>query len=512
MYNYRLNFRVYLCYPPFIHIPIILLLLSPLLQAQPHTEKLQLRYDSIVGQVLQTAGVHRYLNAQGQTTVAHWQTIQNKVLTYAENNGYPFAEIGLTDLRVSENRLMEGRITYRSGTLIRFDTLIIVGQGGIKPVLLQTMLGIYPGQLFNQAAVRQAEEQLKTLPFLRLTRPPDVLFRFDRAHLVLHVEPVQVNRFDGVIGFLPNQERQGSILLTGMVNWELGNLFNGGKSLRAEWQRMRAATQSLRISYDHPLLFRTRLGAGFQVNFLKEDTTFFNLQWQGQLSYPLLFGQLPAGKIGFFVRNQTSVLTDSSQRSTERGIANMRFLSYGISYRFSRLDNILQPQRGWQLAWEAGAGNKTAAVRTPQGFATFYAARFIATGKQTALMLRTTGGIMLGQLLFLNELFRLGGLQTLRGFNENDFFASRYLIGTAEYRLYFEESSFLFAFTDYGRLAGQTPTQTFTDSPLGLGFGINVGTKGGIFSLTYAMGNSARLQQSFSPEQSKIHFGYVSRF
>lgn len=511
MYNYRLNFRVYLCYPPFIHIPIILLFLSPLLQAQPHTEKMQLRYDSIFGQVLQTAGAHRYLNAQGQTTVADWQTIQNKVLTYAENNGYPFAEIGLTDLRTNENRI-EGLITYRSGTLIRFDTLIIVGQGGIKPVLLQTMLGIYPGQLFNQAAVRQAGEVLKTLPFLRLLQAPDVLFRFDRAHLVLHVAPVQANQFDGVVGFLPNQERQGSVLLTGMVNLQLRNLFNGGKSLLAEWQRMRAATQSLKMSYEHPLLLRTRLNAGLHLNFLKEDTTFFNLQWQGQLSYPLLFGQLPAGKIGFFVRNQTSVLTDSSRRSAERGLANTRFLSYGINYQLSRLDNPLRPQRGWYINWEAGAGNKNAAQRAPQGFASLQLARFIATGKQTALMLRANGGIMLGQSLFLNELFRLGGLQTLRGFNENTFFASRYLIGTAEYRLYFEESSFLFAFADYGGLAGQTTTQSFTDAPLGTGFGINVGTKGGIFSLTYAMGNSARLQQSFSLEQSKIHFGYVSRF
>ncbi|WP_448517889.1 hypothetical protein [Rhodoflexus sp.] len=470
-----------------------------------------MRYDSATAKLLQTAGANRYISAKGLTTIADWQTIQNKVLSYAENNGYPFAEIGLTDLRSNE-QLIEGTISYRSGTLIRFDTLIIIGQGGIKPVLLQTMLGIYPGQLFSQAMVRQATEVLKTLPFLKLLQAPDVLFRFDRAHLVLHLEPVQINRFDGIVGVLPNQERQGSLLLTGIANLQLGNLFNGGKSLVAEWQRMRAATQSLRMSYEHPLLLRTRLNGGFQVNFLKEDTTFFNLQWQVQLSYPLLFGELPAGQIGFFVRNQTSVLTDSSRRSAERGLANTRFLSYGINYRFSRLDNPLRPQRGWSISWEAGAGNKTAAERSPQGFASLQIAHFIATGKQTALMLRANGGLMLGQSLFLNELFRIGGLQTLRGFNENDFFASRYLIGTAEYRLYFEESSFLFAFGDYGRLAGRTTKQSFADKPVGAGFGINVGTKGGIFSLTYAMGSAARLQQTFSLEQSKIHFGYVSRF
>jgi outer membrane protein assembly factor BamA len=470
-----------------------------------------LRYDSAITNLLQMAGANRYISSQGLTTIADWQRVQNKVLTYAENNGYPFAEIGLTDLRACK-QFIEGTISYRSGTLIRFDTLIVIGQGGIKPVLLQTMLGIYPGQLFNQAAVRQAEELLKMLPFLRLLQAPDVLFRFDRAHLVLHLAPIQANQFDGIVGFLPNQERQGSILLTGMVNLQLRNLFNGGKSLLAEWQRMRTATQSLKMSYEHPLLFRTRLNAGLQLNFLKEDTTFFNLQWQGLLSYPLLLGQHPVGKIGFFVRNQTSVLTDSSRRSAERGLANTRFLSYGINYQFSRLDNLLRPQSGWHIGCEAGAGNKSAVQRTPQGFATLQLVRFISTGKQTALMLRANSGIMLGRSLFLNELFRMGGLQTLRGFNENTFFASRYLIGTVEYRLYFEESSFIFAFADYGRLAEQTTKQSLTDAPLGAGFGINVGVKGGIFSLTYAMGNSARLQQTFSLEQSKIHFGYVSRF
>ncbi|MCS6968696.1 MAG: BamA/TamA family outer membrane protein [Cytophagales bacterium] len=481
---------------------------------QPSWNKTQilLHYDSATAKVLHLSGAFRYIGKNGYATLEQWQTIQNAVLTYAENNGYPFAEIGLTELQVKENDVIQATINYRSGAFIRFDTLIVIGKGGVKPALLQTLLGIYPGEPFRQTLVNQATETLKALPYLRLKGEVGVVFRFDRAHLTLHVEPAQVSRFDGIVGFLPNQERQGNILLTGMANLHLGNLFNSGKSLTAEWQRIRTATQSLKLAYDHPFLLRTRLHAAFQLQFLKQDTTFFNLHWQAKLEYLLFAQRKSIGNLGFFVRNQTSVVTTALRLPTDNHIQGMRFVSYGMSYRFNRVNNPLQPQKGWQMTLEAGIGNKAAQQRLPQGFATGELTSFIPTGKLTALRLRFQGGLIFSRQLFLNELFRLGGLQSLRGFNENDFFASGYLIATAEERLYFEENSFLFAFVDYGRLQRKTLHQFLTDTPLGIGFGINLNTKGGIFSLTYAMGNSLQLKQNFSLEQSKIHFGYVNRF
>jgi hemolysin activation/secretion protein len=105
-----------------------------------------------------------------------------------------------------------------------------------------------------------------------------------------------------------------------------------------------------------------------------------------------------------------------------------------------------------------------------------------------------------------NDLFRLGGLKTLRGFNEMQFFAKNYLLHTSELRLLTEKQSFLFIFSDAVFL------ENFAGKELAYGFGagISLKMKGGIFNFVYAAGKSG--EQAVGLRESKIHFGFVSRF
>ena len=50
----------------------------------------------------------------------------------------------------------------------------------------------------------------------------------------------------------------------------------------------------------------------------------------------------------------------------------------------------------------------------------------------------------IGETMFQNELFRIGGLKTLRGFDEESIFASVYSIFTLEYRFILEQNSYYY--------------------------------------------------------------------
>jgi len=106
---------------------------------------------------------------------------------------------------------------------------------------------------------------------------------------------------------------------------------------------------------------------------------------------------------------------------------------------------------------------------------------------------------------FSNQLYRIGGLQTLRGFNEQFFFTSSYFISQMEWRLFFEEESYLFAFYDQGFLHTER-----WQLPLGLGGGFSLLTNSGLFSFALAVGRSQDIP--FELANMKIHFGYLSRF
>lgn len=122
---------------------------------------------------------------------------------------------------------------------------------------------------------------------------------------------------------------------------------------------------------------------------------------------------------------------------------------------------------------------------------------------------KTQGSIWLykHQKIFKNELYRIGGLSTLRGFDEESIYASEYLIGSSEIRFLFEENSAFFAFYDQ---AYYKSIDVKNDNPAGFGAGIEFQTKAGIFTFSYALGS--QLGNSVQFKTARVHFGFVNRF
>ena len=109
----------------------------------------------------------------------------------------------------------------------------------------------------------------------------------------------------------------------------------------------------------------------------------------------------------------------------------------------------------------------------------------------------------------LNDLFRLGGLRSIRGFNENYFYTNRYMYLNVEPRFYFGTYSYFLLFTDVGRVenkVGNTPGEW----PFSFGGGLNLETSGGIFKFVYALGQAGNQPLGFN--YSRIHFGFTGRF
>ena len=124
--------------------------------------------------------------------------------------------------------------------------------------------------------------------------------------------------------------------------------------------------------------------------------------------------------------------------------------------------------------------------------------------------MRVNAGAISGDNLFDNELYRIGGRTSLRGFNEQAFSASLFSVFSAEYRFLFDQNSAFFGFVDYGYYESEITVKFTKDTPLGFGLGVNFNTNSGIFSLIYGLG-----RQQGNPilvKNGKIHFGYINLF
>jgi outer membrane protein assembly factor BamA len=75
---------------------------------------------------------------------------------------------------------------------------------------------------------------------------------------------------------------------------------------------------------------------------------------------------------------------------------------------------------------------------------------FIPLHKKWVLALSAKLGTLMGSANLVNELFKIGGFNTLRGFNEFEINASTYAVGQFELRFIFARKSYLNAFFDIG--------------------------------------------------------------
>jgi hemolysin activation/secretion protein len=120
------------------------------------------------------------------------------------------------------------------------------------------------------------------------------------------------------------------------------------------------------------------------------------------------------------------------------------------------------------------------------------------------------GGGLSGENTFSNELFRFGGLRTLRGFDEESLTASLFVMGKVELRYLLEENSYFFAFVNQAWYERNTRTDYVQDQPIGFGAGITFETRLGIFSFNYALGKEFDNPIRF--KAAKVHFGLINYF
>ncbi|MBL4625711.1 MAG: BamA/TamA family outer membrane protein, partial [Flavobacteriales bacterium] len=189
-----------------------------------------------------------------------------------------------------------------------------------------------------------------------------------------------------------------------------------------------------------------------------------------------------------------------------------------------KLDYKFNPTRGYQFVISGGAGTRQIIknanlpekiysdiqLTTLQLNGTGYVNYFIPIKKQATIKLGVKGSYRYSEQLFRNELYRIGGLLTLRGFDEESINASLFAIGTIEFRYLLEQNSYTYLFIDGGYYENNSIQEYKSDIPFGFGAGISFETKAGIFSLNYALGYQ---EQELAPiRAAKIHFGFVNFF
>jgi hemolysin activation/secretion protein len=108
----------------------------------------------------------------------------------------------------------------------------------------------------------------------------------------------------------------------------------------------------------------------------------------------------------------------------------------------------------------------------------------------------------------VNELYRFGGITSIRGFNENSLQGNVFTSLLTEYRYVLSPSIYAHSIIDYGYV--QDRTSNVNSNLLGFGFGFGLLTKNGLFNLIYANGSTDEQQIKLS--NSIVHISFKATF
>lgn len=456
----------------------------------------------------------------------YWPGLAQRFLKNMEDNGFPFATVSLQPV-FQQDSTVSLYIRSDPGKYIVFDTFDVVGDAAVKKIYLTLLLNIKPGEPYNESLVEQMDRKLSDVPWINLTAPSEIFFSGSKALIRIHANKRQAGNLDAILGLAPaSQLNNEQLLITGEAHLKLPNLFSRGIAVETDYTSYRASSREFRARLYIPYIFKTSLGAEGVLNLVKFDSLYLDVNSELGLLYQFNSNEF----IRFYFRNQqVSLLTlDTPEVRSSRKIPSFndaRLNRYGLMVRLNRLDYIRNPLKGVSLEVDASAGAKKiiemegvkqlsvyegVALKSIQYQGNILFNGFIPLSRFITFHIQLRAAGIYAPLILYNDLYRIGGLRTLRGFDEQSILTSSYVLGNAELRYLFGKYSHAMVFYNGGWWENNAVNVYKNGKPVGVGFGANLETRAGVFSIFYALGKE--WGQGFMLRNGKVHFGLVSYF
>jgi len=466
-------------------------------------------------------------------------SVKESILTYCENNGYPFAKVWLDSVTWNEENI-SAKIFLEKNKLILIDSVHLEGDAKISRAYLYNYIGVKPNSPYSESAIQKINSRLQELPFVEVQRAPTVIFNDNLATINLFLREKNASNFDLIIGVLPNNQTTGKLLLTGDGSLTLNNSLGKGELIGLRLNKFQNRTTSFKANLAYPFLLSLPFGIDLNFELFKNDTLYLDLKRDAGIQY------LMKGKnyIKAFFRSSSSDLLSvdtNTVKLTHRlpPVLDISNNFYGLETYLEHLDYRLNPSKGWTVRFSVAAGERKIRKNslitnlhdmiTAFDFNSLYDTldlkvneykfdaqlqKYFPFKQRNVFKLAYTGGLLSGKNLLRNELYRIGGNHLLRGFDEESIYASFYNVFTLEYHYLLGRNSYFSLFTDGAyweyQPAGFPASAKVSDTPFGFGAGITFETKAGIFGLSYALGR--QFSNPVELRSAKIHFGYVNLF
>ena len=418
-------------------------------------------------------------------------------------NGDSFARLQLSNIQKVNQKKLSASLNAYTSSVRTIDNIIIKGYDKFPPSYLSYYAGIKKGKPFIQKKVVAQNELLNNLGFVKTVKPPEALFRKDSTSVYFYLEKRNNNLFDGILGFATNEESN-KLEFNGYLNLELNNNLNYGEQLLINYKADGREQQNFRVRTTLPYLFKSPFGITAELKIFKQDSTFATTDQQIRLNYQVN----PTSSVyaGYKTYESSNLLDVIVAGSTVTDY-DSRYLLAGANYRKLQ-SNSFFPMKTY-IGVDSEIGTRTTADSEESQFRISGQLNHIFNlNLKNSIYLGNSTSVLSSETYLTNELFRFGGINSIRGFSENSIDASLFSVLNTEYRYLLGRTTYLHSIIDLAYFENQTLNLKEELYSFGLGLGLQ--TEAGVFKLNIANGVSTT--QNFKFSNTKIHISLSSRF
>ena len=429
-----------------------------------------------------------------------------KWIILMNNNGFPFAEFEFEKSEIINSKI-NLICNLISGPLVKIDSIINPETTKKELQLVYKFTDIRNGDLFELSKIYKISENIKNTGFIEEIRPPAYEFIDNKASIYTYFKPQSKNSINGLVGIQPGENE--TVQFTGNVALNFQNALSYGEVFKFNWRRMFNSSQNLIAELSYPFLFNTNFEVQGGLDMIKKDSSFFNFNSKLIINYK----SNSNFSNGFlFTNNNSTNLLEDDYSSTSVN-------SFGFVTNFKKLDNPFNPRKGFKIKSEIAYGWKETYVidtvtnntlKSPNFNGNLSFSSYLSLLKRTTFKIKLSGSTIQNNILYENELTRIGGYKTIRGFDEESIWVSSFVLGNFEFRYLIDEKSNVFLFSDFAWTESKTNNFFMVDYFQSFGFGTNISMPNGLLTLIYGMGR--KIDNPFLIRTGKIHLGFTSYF
>ena len=424
-----------------------------------------------------------HLNYDNETIHVKNSEIENFInqkIIELENTGFPFAEIRLKNIKTNKEDLL-----VEKGNLYRLDSIVIYGNTKISQQILTRLIKIKKNDIYSQKKIDGISKIFEKSKHYRETKPFELVFYENTYDIYFYLEKISKNHIDALIGVNYDNKQ---FKTNGHLITTLQNNLNFEEEINIYWKSKQEEFQKFKSNIKIPSLFNYNTGISTLLDIYKKYSQYTNINSELDVQYPISYSS-----------NISAMYQYKNSIAEQNNLQNWKTKSLGIGFELNRKNIILNIKNYF--------GNRKINDNNYSYINSNFNGEYkYKINNKSFFNLKNNTQLIISSELQENEKLLFGGISTIKGFLEDEFFSDKFSVFSVDYKYNLDHSTSGVLFAQQAYFNENNKLIQLKS----LGIGTELKNKIGMIYMQYSIG--VYKNKSFSLQNGIIHVGIKNSF